>query len=123
MPRRRRRHYPGIPGWLTAADIARIRRISRSQAWRVLRALHARYGNKEVYAAKRPDGRGKPAVIWRGRAETVMAHFEALDRTPDERISALDGRLADLEQEVREDLGTRLDQLARDLREFRDRVR
>lgn len=100
---------------MSAADIARLRHISRSQAWRILRALHVKHGHANVRPSPRPDGKGKPAIIWRGRTQIVMEYFAALDKTPDERINEL--------EEALEEQTTRIDQLALDLRVLRDRIR
>jgi hypothetical protein len=104
---------------VSAADIARLRNISRSQAWRILRTLHAQHGQKKVRPFPRPDGCGSPPVIWRGARDTVMLYFEALDKTPEERIAELARRIDAFEEEL-EERDTRIDQLARDLQALRD---
>jgi hypothetical protein len=123
VTRNRGRTVIGTPGWVYVTDLQRImanakdpKGASRWSAWRLLRALHAKYGPRDVQLHGAP-----PRRRWRARTEVVAEYYRTHGKTPEERVREIEARIADLQEELRE-RDHRIDALSEDLRELRDRV-
>jgi hypothetical protein len=109
--RKRRRLAIGTPGWVSCVELANLEHCHRVTAWRIMLTLQATHGEKNVHVHGRR---------WRARTEVVTAYFKAKAATPDERIDAIERKVGQLVREI-EERDARIDRLASELREARDR--
>ena len=115
MGRRKRRRAPeGSVDWVYVADLAAIRKCSRWTARTVVLKVRALFGAEQ---AQKVERRGRP--MWRVRTEAVRRYFESRRSTTEERLLALEGKVADLQGEI-EERDARIDALALDVRRALD---
>ena len=102
------------PEWVSCGDLARLLGCSRVHAWRTMQTLRRSLGQAVVQ--KDPEGH------WRARTHAVARWIANRQRTPAERMAALENRVAELEDHARE-RDARVDRLAAELQAVRDMAR